>query len=237
MKTIGLIGGMSCESTAIYYRLINEGVRARLGGLHSAKILMHSFDFAEIQALQNTAGWDEAGDWLAESGHRLEKAGADCVLICTNLMHKVEPAVSAAVTVPVLHIADATGTALKRAGVAHPLLLATRPVMEQDFYTARLAERFGIAAMVPDEADREAVNRIIFDELVRGLVTEVSKARFLEVIGKAERAGADGVVLACTEIGLLIGQNDMALPVFDTAVLHAEAAVAFALAERVSIAA
>jgi aspartate racemase len=237
MRTIGLLGGMSCESTAIYYRFINEGVRQRLGGLHSAKILLHSFDFAEVQALQNPMGWAQAGDMLAKAGRALEGAGADCLLICANLMHRVEPQVAAAITIPLLHIADVTGAALKRQNAARPLLLATRPVMEEDFYKARLEERFGVEALVPNSADRVCVHAIVFDELVRGIVSERAKEIYLSIIARARANGADSVIFGCTEIGLLLAQGDLSLPIFDTAVLHARAAVDFALADIASLAA
>jgi aspartate racemase len=237
MRTIGLLGGMSCESTAIYYRFINEGVRQRLGGLHSAKILLHSFDFAEIQALQNPAGWAQAAEMLASAAAHLQQAGADCLLICANLMHRVEPEVAAAVDIPVLHIADVTGAALKRHDAARPLLLATRPVMEEPFYKARLEEGFGLDVLVPDENDRAAIHAIVFDELVRGIITERAKATYLSVIARAQKAGADSVIFGCTEIGLLLAQEDLPLPIFDTAVLHAQAAVDFALLQPASLAA
>lgn len=237
MRTIGLLGGMSCESTAIYYRLINAGVRQRLGGLHSAKILLHSFDFAEIQALQHPAGWARAGEMLASAGAHLEKAGAECLLICANLMHRVEPQVAAAIKIPLLHIADVTGGALKRRGASRPLLLATRPVMEEPFYKERLEERFGLEVFVPDEDDRAAVHAIVFEELVRGIISEPAKATYRSVIARAQKAGADSVIFGCTEIGLLLEEADLSLPLFDTAVLHAQAAVDFALAEPRSLAA
>jgi aspartate racemase len=230
MRTIGLIGGMSWESTAIYYRLINEAMRRRLGGLHSAKIVLSSFDFAEIEALQRPEGWREAGRLLAEAGRRLEEAGADCLLICANTMHKVAPDVAAAVRVPLIHIVDATAAELRRRGSSRPLLLATRYVMEQDFYKGRLASKFGIEALVPDAEDRAAAHAIIFEELVLGRVEMRSKARYLEIISKSQPLGSDGVIFGCTEIGMLLSQDDIAQPAFDTARIHAEAAVDFALA-------
>jgi aspartate racemase len=229
MKTIGLIGGLSWESTATYYTEINRGVREVLGGLHSAKLLLHSFDFAEIAALQTEAGWPEAGQRLADAGRNLEASGADCLLICSNLMHRVAPAVQSACGVEVIHIADALGEALQAAGVKSPLLLATRSVMEEPFYLDRLREGFGMQALVPDAQDRQEINRIIFDELVRGVISPQSKAVYLEAVRKGRQAGADSVVFACTEIGLLLSPADMDCPSFDTAKLHAQAAVAFAL--------
>ena len=230
MRVIGLIGGMSWELTAIYYRLINSLVRDRLGGLHSAKILLSSFDFAEIEALQRPEGWAEAGRRLAEAGRRLRDAGADCLLICANTMHKVADAVAEKAELPLIHIVDATAEQLRRRGSSRPLLLATRYVMEQEFYTGRLASRFGIEALIPDADDRAALHAIIFDELVRGIVEPRSKRRLLDIIAKAAPQGCDGVIFGCTEIGMLLSQQDIALPAFDTALIHAEAAVDFALA-------
>jgi len=231
MRTIGLIGGMSWESTAIYYRLINGLVRDRLGGLHSAKLLLSSFDFAEIEALQRPEGWDEAGRRLADAGRRLQQAGADCLLICANTMHKVAPAVAEATQVPLIHIVDVTAAELGRRGSSKPLLLATRYVMEQDFYKGRLASRFGIEALVPDAEDRSALHGIIFEELVRGVVEPRSKARCLDIIAKSREQGCDGVIFGCTEICMLLTQDDFAQPAVDSALLHAEAAVDFALGE------
>lgn len=228
MRTIGLIGGMSFESTAIYFRLINEGVRARLGGHHSAKLILWSVDFAEIEAMQRAAAWERAGAELATAARKLEAAGADAILITANTMHKVADAVAAATSAPLLHIADVTADAIKRTPSKRPLLLATRYTMEQDFYRARLKSR-GVEAMIPGDADRTAVHDIIFSELVHGVVTKPSKQRFLDVIATARRDGADGVIFGCTEIGMLLAQGDLAEPVFDTAVLHAKAAVDFAL--------
>jgi aspartate racemase len=230
MKTIGLIGGMSVESTAIYYRLINEDVRSRLGGHHSARLILWSVDFAEIEAMQRAAAWDRAGATLADAARRLEAAGADVVLIAANTMHIVADAVAGAVSVPLLHIADATAQAIKASTCKRPLLLATRYTMEQDFYKGRLKSRHGIDVIVPGASGRTVVHDVIFNELVKGIVTPESKKRFLGVIEDARREGADGVIFGCTEIGMLLSQNDMPEPVFDTAVLHAKAAVDFALA-------
>jgi aspartate racemase len=229
MRTIGLIGGMSFESTAIYYRLINERVRERLGGFHSAKLLVWSFDFAEIEQLQRPEGWAEAGRQLKNAGRRLQQAGADFILICANTMHKVAPAVVEGLPIPLIHIADALAEELLRRGSARPLLLATRFVMEEDFFKHHLASRFGIEALVPDAEDRSALHAIIFEELVRGIVRPESKARCLDMIAKARRQGCDGVILGCTELGMLLSQADMAEPVFDTAAIHVEAAVDYAL--------
>jgi len=229
MKTIGLIGGMSVESTAIYYRLINEDIRARLGGHHSAKLILWSVDFAEIEAMQRAGAWDKAGDNLADAARRLESAGAEAIVITANTMHKVADAVAAAVGVPLLHIADATAAAIKLTSCKRPLLLATRYTMEQDFYRGHLKKNHDIEAVVPDEAGRTIVHDIIFQELVRGVVNPASKQRCLEVTSTARRAGADGFIFGCTEIGLLLSQKDFAEPCFDTAILHAKAAVDFAL--------
>lgn len=229
MRTIGIIGGMSAESTAIYYRLINEDVRARLGGHHSAKLILWSVDFAEIEAMQRAGAWDQAGQVLAAAARRLEGAGADAVLIAANTMHKVADAVAAAVAVPLLHIADATAAAINERGCRRPLLLATRYTMEHDFYRGRLRERHGIEATIPDQEGRAMVHGVIFDELVKGMISPVSRQRYLGVIAAARRDGADSVIFGCTEIGMLLAPSDVPAPVFDTAVLHAKAAVDFAL--------
>lgn len=233
MKVIGLIGGMSWESTAIYYRLINEGVRDRLGGLHSAKILMYSFDFDEIAALQSAGDWDGAGVLLADAARKLAAAGAEALVLCTNTMHRLAPQIEAAVSIPLIHIADATAVAMQAKGVSRPILLATRFTMEQDFYTGRLSRKHGIAASTPDAAGRDVVHRIIYDELVRGTVKPESKEAYLaEVARMRGEAPADGLIMGCTEITMLIGQDDFDIPVFDTTRIHAEAAVEFALGDR-----
>jgi aspartate racemase len=229
VRTVGLIGGMSAESTAIYYRLINEDVRRRLGGHHSAELILWSVDFAAIETMQRAGEWERAGEVLADIARRLEAAGAEAVLIAANTMHKVADQVVRAVRVPLLHIADATAVAVKAGGCGRPLLLATRYTMEQDFYKGRLKAMHGIDVVVPDEAGRTTVHDIIFGELVRGIVSPASKARYLDVIAQAQREGADGVIFGCTEIGMLLTPRDVDLPVFDTAVLHAKAAVDFAL--------
>jgi aspartate racemase len=229
MRTIGLLGGMSWESTAVYYRLINESVRERLGGLHSAKVILHSVDFESIVTLQKGDAWDHAGALLANLARNLETAGADCVLICTNTMHKLADTVQRAVSIPLLHIADVTGAAVKSAGCRRPLLLATRYTMEQDFYLAQLRDQHGLSPVVPDAEDRTAVHDIIFNELCQGVVRESSRQRYLDVVASAAAAGADSVILGCTEICLLIGPQHLDLPVFDSTLLHADAAVAFAL--------
>lgn len=229
MKTIGLLGGMSWESTVSYYTMINEGVKERLGGLNSAKILLYSVDFAEIEALQHAGDWDSAAAVLAQAAQNLEKGGADCVLICTNTMHKVAPQVGASVAVPLLHIADATGQALQQAGVTRVALLGTAYTMEQDFYKGRLNKHFGLEVLIPDAADRSAVHDIIYHELCLGQIKAASKQRYSEIIAKLKQQGAQAVILGCTEIGLLICAADSCLPVFDTTKLHAQAAVNFAL--------
>lgn len=229
MKTVGLIGGMSAESTVVYYQLLNRLVRERLGGLHSASLLMASLDFAPIARMQADGAWDEAGELLASAARTLEAAGAQAVLICANTMHLVADAVQAAVSVPLIHIADATAEALIAAGVRKPLLLATRFTMEKSFYRDRLAAR-GLAPFVPDAGDRDRLHAIIYDELCVGVVSPQSKAAVLAMIEAAERQGADGVIFGCTEIGLLLSQSDLDLPAFDTAEIHARAAVDFSLA-------
>jgi aspartate racemase len=226
-RTIGLIGGMSWESTAVYYRLINEIVRERRGGLHSADILMHSVDFDAIVGLQKAGRWDEAGARLGAIGQGLAGAGAACILICTNTMHLVADAVEAMLPVPLINIIDVTGAALQRAGIRRPLLLATRYTMEHGFYAGRLKRASGIEVMVPDEAGRMAAHDIIFNELCRGVVKDSSRDTYRALIAKARDEGADAVILGCTEICLLIGQGDTDLPVFDSTTLHAQAAVDF----------
>ena len=229
MRMIGLIGGMSWESTAVYYKRLNETVRDRLGGLNSANVLLRSVNFDAIVTLQKAGRWDEAAAVLAGIGRDLEQAGADCVLICTNTMHKLANEVQAAMTVPLIHIVDVTGAALVAAGARRPLLLATAYTMEQDFYRARLKEMSGITAVVPEAEDRAAVHSIIFDELCQGVVRDASRQRYRDVIARAKAEGADSVILGCTEIGLLIGPDDTDLPVFDSTHIHADAAVAFSL--------
>ncbi|UVK39897.1 aspartate/glutamate racemase family protein [Mesorhizobium sp. AR10] len=230
MKTLGLIGGMSWESTAIYYRLLNEIVRERLGGLHSAKLLLWSFDFAEIAERQHAGDWQGAGELLVDAASKLESAGAEGLLICTNTMHKLADAVQAAVSIPLIHIADATAVAVQSAGVNRPALLATRFTMEQDFYKGRLTETYGLQPVVPDGAGRDMVHRVIYDELCQGIVTAASKAAYIDEIDRMRRdEKIDGVIMGCTEITMLIGQQDFDIPVFDTTRIHAEAAVAFAL--------
>jgi aspartate racemase len=228
MRTLGLIGGMSWESTAIYYRHLNELARERLAGLHSARLLLWSFDFADVAERQHAGDWGGAADLLVDAARRLERGGAEALVLCTNTMHKLADEVQAAVPVPLLHIADATAAAVRRTGCRQPALLASRFTMEQGFYRERLRDRHGLATVVPDEAGRAVVHGIIYEELCRGVVRPESKAAYLDEIAKLRRAGADGVILGCTEIAMLIGQADLDLPVFDTTRLHAEAAIGFA---------
>jgi aspartate racemase len=225
---IGMLGGMSWESTAEYYRLANEGVRARLGGLHSARIVLASVDFAEIEVLQVAGEWDRAGDVLAAEAARLEAAGAEMLLLCTNTMHKVADRVQAAVGIPLLHLADTTAAAVRATGLTTVGLLATGFTMEQDFYRDRLADH-GLRVLVPDAADRAEVHRIIYDELCRGIVLDESRRLYRQVMDRLVAAGAQGVVLGCTEIELLIGAGDSPVPVFPTTRLHVEAALAASL--------
>lgn len=232
MKTIGLIGGMSWESTVVYYRQLNALVRERLGGLHSAELLLWSFDFAEIEQLQQTGDWASATHRMVDAAQRLESAGAACLLICTNTMHRVAEQVQAAVTIPLIHIADATAAAIRAAGASRPLLLGTRYTMEGDFYRGRLRDWHGIEVRVPNAAGRLAVHEIIYQELCRGRIEAPSRQVFLELIEAAHNAGADSVILGCTEVGLLISATDTDLPVFDSTHIHARAALDFALADE-----
>ena len=229
MKTIGLIGGMSWESTANYYRDINERIKQRLGGLHSARILLYSVDFQEIERLQHQGRWDEAGEQLGDIARRLEGAGADVVALCTNTMHKVAPAIEAALRVPFLHIADPTAQAVKQAGIGRIGLLGTRFTMEEDFYRGRLVQRHGLDVIVPDPAERETVHRVIYDELCLGKVEERSRQAYRDIIAHLVERGAEGVILGCTEIAMLVSPADSPVPLFDTTQLHAVSAVDFAL--------
>lgn len=229
MKTIGVIGGMSWESSAEYYRLLNRYAKARLGGHHNARSLMLTVDFAGVEALQRAGDWDAPGAQMAEAAVQLERGGAGIVLLATNTMHRVCAPIEAAIGIPFLHIADPTGAALKAAGVTRSGLLGTRYTMEQDFYVGRLRERHGIEAVVPDEHDRAEVHRIIYDELCHGVVNAQSRDVYRRVIENLEARGAQAVILGCTEITLLIGPDDSALPVFDTTALHAKAAVEWAI--------
>jgi aspartate racemase len=231
VKTIGLIGGMSWESSLEYYRLINEAIKARLGGLHSAKSVMVSVDFAEIEALQHTGSWVEAAQILIEAARGLERAGAEGVVICTNTMHKVADEIQASVKVPLIHIADATAEQVKAAGLKRVGLLGTRFTMEEDFYVGRLVQRYGLDVIVPEAAERDEVHRVIYDELCLGITRAESKARYAAIIEQLITRGAQGIILGCTEIGLLIQQADSRAPLFDTTRLHAEAAAAWMLTD------
>jgi aspartate racemase len=229
MKTIGLVGGMSWESSAHYYRLLNEAVKARLGGLHSARCLLASVDFAEIEPLQRAGRWDEAGRILNRVALGLERAGAELLLVCANTMHKVADEMMVGVRIPLVHIADVTADRVRAAGVRRVALLGTRYVMEQDFYRERLEGRHGLEVMVPGPADRDEVNRVIFEELVLGRIEPGSKARYLAIMEALVGAGAEGVVAGCTEIGMLVTQADLSVPLFDTTEIHALDAVERAL--------
>lgn len=229
MKTLGLIGGMSWESTVPYYRLINETVKAELGGLHSARLLLHSVDFAEVERLQHAGDWDAAGQLLADIASKLEGAGAQAIVICTNTMHKLAPQVQAATTIPLLHIVDATAAAIRAAGMSRVGLLGTRFTMEQDFYRGRLSEQFGIACLVPPAPEREIVHRVIYDELCQGRIKPSSRAAYRRILQGLAEAGAEGVILGCTEISLLVSAEDSPVPLFDTAALHARAAALWAV--------
>jgi len=228
-KVIGLLGGMSWESSAEYYRIVNEAVRARLGGLHSARVLMWSFDFAEVEALQHAGRWEEASALMIEASRRLERGGADFVVICTNTMHRMAEEVQAAIGIPLLHIADPTAERIRAAGFGRVGLLGTAFTMEQAFYKGRLAGRHGLEVLVPGTEDRAVVHRIIYDELVQGRVEAASRAAYRGVIGRLVEAGAQAVILGCTEIMLLVRPEDSAVPLFDTTRIHAEAAVELAL--------
>jgi aspartate racemase len=230
MKSIGLLGGMSWESTALYYRWINEETKRRLGGLHSAPIALVSVDFQEIETLQHAGDWDAAGARLARAAQQVEAAGADFLLICTNTMHKVAPAVEGAINIPLLHLADATAQRIKATGMQTVGLLGTRFTMEEAFYKGRLRERHGLNVLVPPPADREIVHRVIYDELVLGDVRDESRDEYLRIIDDLQRRGAEGVIEGCTEIVLLVQQMHTDVPLFDTTSIHAEEAVTLALA-------
>jgi len=231
MKTIGLIGGMSWESTVPYYRQVNEGIKARLGGLHSARVVLYSVDFHEIEQLQHAGDWDAAGEQLADAARRVQAAGADLLVLCTNTMHKVAPQIEAAVSIPLLHIADATGAAITAAGHRTVGLLGTRFTMEQDFYRQRLQQTHGLRVIVPEANDRTVVHDVIYDELCRGVIRDSAREAYRRIMDELVDCGADAIILGCTEIGLLVGPQDARVPLFDTASLHASAAVEAALAE------
>jgi aspartate racemase len=229
VKTIGMIGGMSWESTLEYYRIVNQEVKARLGGLHSAKCLLYSVDFEEIEALQRQDEWSEAAEVLSRAAQGLEKGGADFILICTNTMHKVAEEVEQSVSIPLLNIADATAEKIIAAGMQKIALLGTRFTMEEDFYKGRLVNAFGLEVLVPNNAEMDVIHRVIYQELCLGKIDNNSRQKYLDVIDRLVGEGAEGVILGCTEIGLLVRQEDTAIPLFDTTEIHARAAVEFAL--------
>ena len=229
MKTIGLIGGMSWESTQTYYRLINVAIREKLGGLHSARLVLYSVDFHDIEILQRQGDWQAAGVLLAQAAQSLQAAGADMVVICTNTMHKVAEQVQAAVSIPLLHIADPTAQAIRAAGFQRVALLGTRFTMEQDFYRARLEQQHGLQVIVPEQNERDVVHRIIYEELCLGQIKPESKTAYLNIIRQLQTRGAQAVILGCTEISLLVQQTDLDLALFDTTALHATAAADAAL--------
>ncbi|MBM7059165.1 aspartate/glutamate racemase family protein [Pseudomonas sp. UL073] len=231
MKVIGLIGGMSWESTLPYYRLVNEAVKERLGGLHSAKLVLYSVDFHEIERLQQSGDWEAAGRLLADAARALQAAGAEFLVLCTNTMHKVAPAIEAAVRIPLLHIADPTAAAIKQAGWQRVGLLGTRFTMEQAFYRERLSERHGLAVLIPDAADRDIVHRIIYEELCLGQVRDESRAEYRRIMAALVEQGAQVIILGCTEIALLVSAADATVPLFDTTRIHAQQAAEYALAE------
>jgi aspartate racemase len=235
MKRIGLLGGMSWESSAEYYRLINETVRERLGGLHSADCLLRSVDFAEIEELQRTGAWVQAGERLAQEAAALVAAGAELLVLCTNTMHKVADAISAAIAIPLVHIADATAEAVRSRGLSRVGLLATAYTMEQDFYLGRLRDFHGLDVLVPDELDRRIVHAVIYDELCVGVVRERSRNEYRRIMQRLRDMGAEAILFGCTEIDLLVGSDDSPVPVFDTTRLHAERAVELALATEVAV--
>ena len=230
MKVLGLLGGMSWESTIPYYRMINEQVKQRLGGLHSAKIVLYSVDFHEVERLQHQGDWEGAGRLLAGAAASLRAAGAEAIVICTNTMHKVADAVEQASGLPLIHIADATALQVQQQNIRRIGLLGTRFTMEQDFYRGRLQDNFAIEVVTPDAADREIVHRIIYEELCLGKIVDASRAEYRRIIAKLEQQGAEGIIFGCTEIGLLVSAQDAAVPVFDTTAIHAHAAAAYALA-------
>jgi aspartate racemase len=229
MKTIGLLGGMSWESTVTYYQIINEAVRAKLGGLHSAKCVLYSVDFAEIEAMQHEGRWEEAARCLVTAGQGLERAGAELVVLCTNTMHKLADTIQAGLRVPFLHVADATALQVKKAGLQRVGLLGTRFTMEEDFFHGRLARQFNLDTIVPDLAERKEVHRIIYEELCVGLIRPESGISLHRIMTRLAEQGAEGVILGCTELGLLVGNDDSPVPLFDTTRIHALAAVDSAL--------
>ena len=228
LKTIGLIGGMSWESTVTYYKIINETVKERLGGLHSAKCILYSVDFQEIEECQANGNWEKSGEILGEAANNLEKAGADFIVICTNTMHKVVNQIKEKISIPILHIAEMTAEKILEKGLKNIALLGTKYTMEQDFYKSKLIEK-GINVIIPDKNDIEIINKVIYDELCLGIINSNSKKKFLEIVDKLRNKGAEGIILGCTEIGLLIKNEDTDVPLFDTAIIHAEQAAIYSI--------
>ena len=228
MKTIGLIGGMSWESTVTYYKIINETVKEKLGGLHSAKCILYSVDFQEIEECQANGNWEKSGEILGEAAYNLEKAGADFIVICTNTMHKVVNQIKEKISVPILHIAEMTAEKILEKGLKNIALLGTKYTMEQDFYKSKLIEK-EINVIIPDKNDIEIINKVIYDELCLGTINSNSKKKFLEIVDKLRSKGAEGIILGCTEIGLLIKNEDTDVPLFDTAIIHAEEAAIYSI--------
>jgi len=228
LKTIGLIGGMSWESTVTYYKIINETVKEKLGGLHSAKCILYSIDFQEIEECQANGNWEKSGEILGEAANNLEKAGADFIVICTNTMHKVINQIKEKISIPILHIAEMTAEKILEKGLKNIALLGTKYTMEQDFYKSKLIEK-GINVIIPDKNDIEIINKVIYDELCLGIINSNSKKKFLEIVDKLRSKGAEGIILGCTEIGLLIKNEDTDVPLFDTAVIHAEEAAIYSI--------
>lgn len=229
MKVIGLIGGMSWESSAIYYQLINRRVQTHLGGVHNAKIILYSLDFGEIEALQRTGNWKEMGRILGDVAETMEHAGAEVLVLCTNTMHKLAPAIEERIEIPFIHIADVTGAAVEAKGLKTVALLGTQFTMEQKFYSERLKNRYDLNVITPSLKDRKEIHRIIYDELVKGIISDESRKTYLQIIQRLVDKGAEGVILGCTEIPLLISQEHCEIPVFNTTALHAEAAAAEAI--------
>jgi aspartate racemase len=228
LKTIGLIGGMSWESTVTYYKIINETVKEKLGGLHSAKCILYSVDFQEIEECQANGNWEKSGEILGEAAYNLEKAGADFIVICTNTMHKVVNQIKEKISVPILHIAEMTAEKILEKGLKNIALLGTKYTMEQDFYKSKLIEK-GINVIIPDKNDIETINEVIYDELCLGTINFNSKKKFLEIVDKLRSKGAEGIILGCTEIGLIIKNEDTDVPLFDTAIIHAEQAAMYSI--------
>jgi len=229
MKTLGLIGGMSWESTVPYYRLINEAIKARLGGLHSARLVLYSVDFEEIARLQHAGDWDAAGNVLADAAQRLERAGAEALVICANTMHKVVPAIEAAVRMPVLHVVDAVAEDIRAAGFSKVGLLGTRFTMEHPFYAERLAQH-GLQALIPEKDDRDIVHRVVYEELCLGKIVDASRDEYRRIMAKLVAQGAEAIILGCTEISMLVGMQDAFVPLFDTTAIHARKAAEWSVA-------